>query len=56
LMPYYADRYRLTPDSCPNALSMFERTLSLPIWQGMGMAAARRVIDAVLDATGGRGA
>jgi dTDP-4-amino-4,6-dideoxygalactose transaminase len=56
LMPYYAERYRLTPDSCPNALAMFERTLSLPIWQGMGMAAARRVIDAVLDATGGRGA
>ncbi len=47
-MPYYAGRYGLEPGSMPNAMAMFERTLSLPIWQGMGLDAARRVADAVL--------
>ncbi|HPB67059.1 MAG TPA: DegT/DnrJ/EryC1/StrS family aminotransferase, partial [Spirochaetales bacterium] len=47
-MPYYAGRYGLEPGSMPNAMAMFERTVSLPIWQGMGLDAARRVADAVL--------
>jgi len=51
-MPYYAERYRLTPESFPNASSMFERTLSLPIWQGMGVGVAERVAEAVLEITG----
>ncbi len=55
-MPYYAERYRLTPESYPNANAMFERTLSLPIWQGMGTDAAKRVAGIVLEIAGGRGA
>ncbi|PKL07703.1 MAG: UDP-4-amino-4,6-dideoxy-N-acetyl-beta-L-altrosamine transaminase [Spirochaetae bacterium HGW-Spirochaetae-7] len=55
-MPYWAQRYGLSPDSLPNAVSMFERTLSLPIWQGMGMAAAGRVAAAVLEIAGGKSA
>ncbi len=46
-MPYYAERYGLAPESFPNALSMFERSVSLPIWQGMGLGAAGRVAGAV---------
>lgn len=48
-MPYYARRYGLEPSSFPNAMAMFERTVSLPIWQGMGADAARRVADAVVE-------
>ena len=55
-MPYWSERYGLSPDSMPNAVSMFERTLSLPIWQGMGVPAAKRVAAAVLEITGGSGA
>jgi len=55
-MPYYAERYRLTPESYPNANAMFERTLSLPIWQGMGTDAAKRVAGIVMEIAGGRGA
>ncbi|MBU1080018.1 MAG: DegT/DnrJ/EryC1/StrS family aminotransferase, partial [Spirochaetes bacterium] len=55
-MPYYAERYGLRPESFPNAASAFERTVSLPIWQGMGLDAARRVAEAVLGVTAGEGA
>lgn len=48
-MPYWADRYRLTPDSFPEALASFRRTISLPIWQGMGEDRARRVARAVAE-------
>jgi dTDP-4-amino-4,6-dideoxygalactose transaminase len=51
-MPYYAQRYGLTPDSFPNAWSMFERTVSLPIWQGMKSAEVERVASAVTGITG----
>jgi len=51
-MPYYAQRYGLTPGSFPNAYSMFERTVSLPIWQGMGIAEVERVASAVIDIAG----
>lgn len=53
-MPYFAKRYGLEPGSMPNAMAMFERTLSLPIWQGMGLDAARRVADAVIGITEAR--
>lgn len=49
IMPYYAKRYKLSPDSFPNALAMFEKSVSLPIWQGMGMALAERVANTVLS-------
>jgi perosamine synthetase len=52
LMPYYAKRYSLTPGDFPNAVAMYEATLSLPIWQGMTEDEARRVADAVLEAVG----
>ena len=52
LMPYYAKRYSLAPEAFPNALAMFETTLSLPIWQGMGEGDATRVAAAVLEAVG----
>ncbi|HPE88749.1 MAG TPA: DegT/DnrJ/EryC1/StrS family aminotransferase [Spirochaetia bacterium] len=55
-MPYYAKRYGLGPEDMPNAMAMFERTVSLPIWQGMGLDAARRVADSVLAIAGARGA
>jgi len=55
-MPYWAERYGLSPGSMPNAVSMFERTLSLPIWQGMGVVAAKRVAAAILGITGGKSA
>ncbi|MFH2114578.1 MAG: DegT/DnrJ/EryC1/StrS aminotransferase family protein [Spirochaetota bacterium] len=52
LMPYYAGRYSLAPGAFPNALSMYETTLSLPIWQGMTEYDAQRVVDAVQEAVG----
>jgi dTDP-4-amino-4,6-dideoxygalactose transaminase len=52
LMPYYAKRYSLEPGDFPNALAMFENTLSLPIWQGMEASDAGRVAAAVLAALG----
>jgi dTDP-4-amino-4,6-dideoxygalactose transaminase len=53
-MPYWSKRYTLTPGQFPNAMDMFENTISLPIWQGMGPEAARRVAEAVVDISGGR--
>ncbi len=47
-MPYYAERYKLLPETFPNALAMYERSLSLPIWQGMSDSQADRVCQAVL--------
>jgi len=51
-MPYYAERYSLSPGSFPRASAIFEQTLSLPIWQGMGLDAARNVAGAVLAVAG----
>ncbi len=48
-MPYWAERYDLTPDSFPEALASFLRTISLPIWQGMGEDRARRVARIVAE-------
>ncbi|GAB1457401.1 hypothetical protein MASR2M48_27090 [Spirochaetota bacterium] len=52
-MPYYAQRYGFSEESFPNAQAMFERTLSLPIWQGMGLQTARRVADTVTSIVAG---
>ncbi|HSV56044.1 MAG TPA: DegT/DnrJ/EryC1/StrS family aminotransferase [Magnetospirillaceae bacterium] len=49
-MPYWAVRYGLEPDSFPEAIESFRRTVSLPIWQGMGTDRARKVADAVSEA------
>ena len=48
-MPYWAGRYGLEPASFPEALASFQRTLSLPIWQGMGQERARKVARAVTE-------
>ena len=47
IMPYWADRYGLSPESFPEAYASFLRTISLPIWQGMGEDRARAVVRAV---------
>lgn len=51
-MPYFAERYGLSSQSFPNAMAMFERTVSLPIWQGMDTEAAHRVASAVKEIAG----
>lgn len=56
IMPYYAQRYGLIDDSFPNAMTLFGRTLSLPIWQGMGLQDARRVADTVVSIVSGSSA
>lgn len=54
LMPYYSTRYGLEPEDFPNALTMFEHSLSLPIWQGMSTAEVERVTAAVSGLAGRR--
>ncbi len=51
-MSYWAGRYGLKPGDYPRAYSAFERTISLPIWQGMSEAQAERVAEAVLEIAG----
>lgn len=51
-MPYFAERYGLSSRSFPNAMAMFEWTVSLPIWQGMGTETALRVASAVKEIAG----
>lgn len=48
-MPYWANRYGLLPESFPEALSSFRRSVSLPIWQGMGEDRARAVAKVVVE-------
>lgn len=48
-MPYWAERYSLKPTDFPNALAMYESSVSLPIWHGMSPAMIERVITAVLE-------
>jgi dTDP-4-amino-4,6-dideoxygalactose transaminase len=48
IMPYWAKRYGLRPDSFPRALERFESVISLPIWPGMDDAMVERVISTVL--------
>ncbi len=48
LMPYWADRYALKPSDFPNALDTYERTISLPAFQGMTDGQVEAVAKAVL--------
>jgi dTDP-4-amino-4,6-dideoxygalactose transaminase len=50
IMHYYANRYSLLATDYPNAYATYQRSLSLPIWPGMGQPAIQRVIDTVLAA------
>jgi dTDP-4-amino-4,6-dideoxygalactose transaminase len=52
LMTYWSKRYGLSPGDFPEALAKFQRTISLPIWQGMSEAQADRVVESVLRVAG----
>ena len=49
IMPYWSARYSLKPEDFPQALASFGRTISLPIWQGMGLERARMVASRVAE-------
>jgi dTDP-4-amino-4,6-dideoxygalactose transaminase len=46
-MPYYRQSCGLAPEDLPCSLEAFRREISLPLWPGMGGAAAGRVIELV---------
>jgi dTDP-4-amino-4,6-dideoxygalactose transaminase len=46
-MPYYRDAHALEEGDFPQALGTFSRTISLPIWQGMGGEMVERVVSMV---------
>ncbi len=47
LMPYYRDRYGLSPSDFPVSLDTYERCLSLPIYPGLRDEELERVVAAV---------
>ncbi|MFD0680816.1 MULTISPECIES: DegT/DnrJ/EryC1/StrS family aminotransferase [unclassified Paenibacillus] len=47
LHPYWRDTYSLSPSDFPNALSSYEKTVSLPIYTKMNEEDQYRVIDSV---------
>ncbi|MCX7025619.1 MAG: DegT/DnrJ/EryC1/StrS family aminotransferase [Spirochaetes bacterium] len=49
VMPYWSERYALKPGDFPNALETYERTVSLPAFQGMTGAQVERVVEAVVS-------
>jgi len=51
--PYYRDRWGYSPDRCPNALHIGERTVSLPLSAKLTDAEADRVIGATREVLGG---
>ena len=51
LHPYYRERHGAGAEDCPVAVDGFERSISLPIWSGMGDAEVGAVIEAVKDLT-----
>lgn len=50
LHPYWRDTYSLTPEMFPVSQSIYERTLSLPIYTRMLSADVERVVEAVKKA------
>lgn len=52
-MPYYRDRYRLTPDMFPGAENYFRSCVSLPVYSAMIGRDVERVIVAARDAIDG---
>lgn len=48
-MRYWSERYSLSPGDFPRALDAYRRSISLPIWQGMGLEKAQKVAEAVLE-------
>jgi dTDP-4-amino-4,6-dideoxygalactose transaminase len=49
LHPYWRDRYNLKPDDFPNALSTYERAVSLPLFTKMNDADQQKVINAAKE-------
>ena len=49
IQPYWRDRYHLLPGDFPNALSAYQRCVSLPLYTRMTEMDQARVIDAVKD-------
>jgi len=47
LMPYYAKRYRLSPEDFPVSLDRYRNTVSLPIYPSLREIEVERVIEAV---------
>jgi dTDP-4-amino-4,6-dideoxygalactose transaminase len=47
-MPYYRDRYGLSPALFPETMAAYENEISLPIWPGMTEEMVDRVIGACL--------
>ncbi len=47
VMPYYHQRYGLSPSDFPVALDSYERTISLPIYPALTDAQVGRVVEAV---------
>ncbi|MBN1243310.1 MAG: DegT/DnrJ/EryC1/StrS family aminotransferase [Spirochaetales bacterium] len=52
LMPYWAGRYGLVPDSFPRALAAFNAEVSLPASQGLDAASVERVAASVRKIVG----
>ncbi|HHT9130650.1 MAG TPA: DegT/DnrJ/EryC1/StrS family aminotransferase [Candidatus Brocadiaceae bacterium] len=49
LHPYWRDTYHLKPEDFPNALGVYERAVSLPLYTKMSMADQKRVVNAVKE-------
>lgn len=56
LMEYWSSRYGLDPEDFPEALDKYERSISLPIWQGMDPDQVGRVAAAVAEVAAELGA
>lgn len=52
LHPYWRERYNLKPEDFPNALQVYERAVSLPLYTRMTDADQERVIQAVKEILG----
>lgn len=50
LHPYWRDRYGLAPEMFPASQTIYERTLSLPLYTRMTEADVKRVVSAVKEA------
>jgi dTDP-4-amino-4,6-dideoxygalactose transaminase len=52
LQPYWRDRYRLKPEDFPQALDVYRRVISLPLYTRMRTIDQERVIDGVRSLLG----
>lgn len=52
LHPYWRDRYHFLPDDFPNALNLYERTVSLPLFTRMTPENQKRVVAAAYKILG----